>query len=389
MTDKAGVIAAWETFCDEVKAVGVNRVAQNPGATAEEAAETLQFVARSLRWALDWRLDGVDPRHPRLTWWDRATAAAVPIAPNVDNSYLLATVDPAQTYKLRIEAGVISDVNISLHKNMLSGRGEVISRDLTLADLKQRDGWYELIIGPDEHPSNVLLTTPDVDYLFIRFYYFDWAQTRPPAVTLTCVGQGPAPKIISAPDFVKGIGEAAVYLRFGIIGGDHWIAQFLGRSAPNEFSAPAPEGLSSKHLLFGGTKFQLKPDEALIMEFDEPDAPYWIVQWHHLPFGDSADIGNVITSVNNHQASRDSDGKIRIVFSEKDPGVANWIGTEGRAEGLVAYRWRHSRTQPLPSSQVVPFYRIMTALPPGTQRVNAEQRAAQISMRRDHLSRRY
>lgn len=389
MTDKAAVLGAWEKFCDDVKAVGLERVAQNPSATPEEASEVLHFVARTMRWALDWRLDGVDTHHPRLSWWDRATAAAAPIAPNIDNSYLIATIDPAQTYRLRIESGTIDDVNISLHKSMLRANGVLASGDLTCADLKERDGWYELTFGPEEGEAAHLRTSSDVDYIFIRLYYFDWPNTRPPAVTIECIGQGAAPAIMPAGDFVKGIGEAAAYVRFGIVAGDHWIAGFTGKSAPNIFSPPAGESLSSEYLQFGGTRFELGPGEALVMEFEEPDAPYWVVQWHHLPFGDAADIRNVISSINNQQVSVDADGKVRIVFSADDPGIPNWIGTEGRGEGLVAYRWRHSKTAPVPVSHVVAVDRVADFLHPETPRVDESHRAAQISMRRDHLSLRY
>ena len=44
-------------------------------------------------------------------------------------------------------------------------------------------------------------------------------------------------------------------------------------------------------------------------------------------------------SCNGHQAHVDADGRVRVVVAHVDPGVPNWLDTEGRPIGMVVYRY--------------------------------------------------
>ena len=46
----------------------------------------------------------------------------------------------------------------------------------------------------------------------------------------------------------------------------------------------------------------------------------------------------------------DGDGKVRIVVSKRDPGVQNWIDTEGRGYASLTYRWIWTEDQPAPTT---------------------------------------
>jgi hypothetical protein len=169
-----------------------------------------------------------------------------------------------------------------------------------------------------------------------------------------------------------------------------WADRFLARTpGPNECSTPEYETGAPGAIRYGGLRFQLKPDESLIMEFEPPDSKYWIVQWHRLPWGDSADFMNHITSLNNHQATLDSDGRVRIVIAHTDLGVHNWLSTEGRDEGIVIYRWIWSEDAPMPTTKVVPSDTVRDVLPADTATVDAAGRERQLEARRRHLSLRY
>src|SRR4029079_14172924 len=102
-------------FCDGLHEAGRELLALEPGADAAGQAEGLQFATRALRSALDFRLDGYDPRPPHVTWLDRESAAAIPLAPNVDNSYAIAKLDGRETYRLSITTDTIDEFNLSVH----------------------------------------------------------------------------------------------------------------------------------------------------------------------------------------------------------------------------------------------------------------------------------
>src|SRR5678815_4951421 len=46
------------------------------------------------------------------------------------------------------------------------------------------------------------------------------------------------------------------------------------------------------------------------------------------------------TSLTTAQSKVDSDGMIRFVVSERDPGVHNWIETTGHQRGYLQLRWQ-------------------------------------------------
>jgi hypothetical protein len=56
----------------------------------------------------------------------------------------------------------------------------------------------------------------------------------------------------------------------------------------------------------------------------------------------SLDFQNHQTSLTSHQARVDSDGNLRFVVSERDPGVANWLETTGHRRGYLQIRWQRT-----------------------------------------------
>ena len=60
-------------------------------------------------------------------------------------------------------------------------------------------------------------------------------------------------------------------------------------------------------------------------------------------------------SLNRKQAKQAADGGFRMVVAASDPGVPNWLDTEGRPSGLIFWRFifPEGPVQPL-ESKVVP-----------------------------------
>jgi hypothetical protein len=61
------------------------------------------------------------------------------------------------------------------------------------------------------------------------------------------------------------------------------------------------------------------------------------------------------SSLNAAQIETGADGDYRIVISERDPGVANWIDTGGHRHGTIFWRFLLPDEQPeTPRCRVVP-----------------------------------
>ena len=129
MDSPTTVSASWSEFCDELKDVGLHVLGKYPAKTEDDAGETIQFVTRVLRGALEYQLDGGDRKHPRLLCWDRGTAGAMPAAPSLDNTYYIALIDPHETYRLTFEVSSIDEINVSVHEHMITGRRQMVYGD--------------------------------------------------------------------------------------------------------------------------------------------------------------------------------------------------------------------------------------------------------------------
>jgi hypothetical protein len=58
------------------------------------------------------------------------------------------------------------------------------------------------------------------------------------------------------------------------------------------------------------------------------------------------DYLNRQVTLNRRQTKLEPDGSFRIAIAHEDPGVPNWLDTEGRAFGLVFFRYM------LPESEI-------------------------------------
>ncbi len=86
-----------------------------------------------------------------------------------------------------------------------------------------------------------------------------------------------------------------------------------------------------------------------MIEHELPDAHYWNWSIHNLFWFDSGAWDQRLMSCNGHQAHVDDDGKVRLVIAHTDPGVPNWLDTEGRPMGMAVYRYVGARTKPQPT----------------------------------------
>ena len=96
-----------------------------------------------------------------------------------------------------------------------------------------------------------------------------------------------------------------------------------------------------------------------------------------------------ISSINQHQAVRSSDGRVRLVVAHGDPGVPNWLDTGGHAIGLLTFRWFWPNSDPSPVTRVVGLDELASVLPADTPKVDARQRAEDVRARKAHLAWRF
>ena len=170
---------------------------------------------------------------------------------------------------------------------------------------------------------------------------------------------GPSPPPDDA-SIAAGFRRVANYVRSRTLGigppGESAQPAFVSRE-PHVFPPPVPpadHALAAMDAAYSMAPYLLGPDDALVMRARWPECRCAnVMLWNrHMQ---TYDYVHRPVSLNRTQMHLDPDGSFRVVVAHRDPGVPNWIDTEGRPFGLVF--WRFMLPQgPIetPQAEVVP-----------------------------------
>jgi hypothetical protein len=381
---------AWQRFSEQLRADG-ERILESdfpsaPGARAEGYRHLARLTVLALQWFVDF--DDVDfPRFFRhdddITQWG---------GPNIDNTYLRARIGGEGTYRLSGNIATVREVIISIgdgdmHEGKFAAGGDLISSQLDV----DAEGNFEMVLSATPHPQPWLPIAPGVDFVNIRTYYSDWELDSPAEFQIERIDRTtrfPAPP---TPERIADqLARAANWISTAMVYWKDFMDARHERMPVNVLAPPDSVKGGSSGIAYGGGKFELEPDQAVIVETAVPEGvTYWSYQWYTYPWFEAPDYANRQTHLTGDMMDVDADGKVRMVFAHSDPGVPNWIDTEGRRRLYVAYRYVGAKTAPAPSARVVAFGEIAEVLPPDTPRVDEAERAKTIEMRRQHVSRRF
>ena len=249
---------------------------------------------------------------------------------NPDTLYFGTRVQTGNEYVVTGNRGTTTDLSFQL----LGGEytESVVPDSETAFDDRQLDiaanGDYEWRFTPKTNAQ-----------LVIREVYNDWSARRGTVAIARTDTAGTAPPALT---------NNLIEKRFAVAGKQlvqrvkTWLQfpQWFYKTIPvNTMVAPrlTPGGLATQYSSAG--HFDLTPDQALVITLPVTDAPYLGFQLGSLWYV-SLDYINHQTSLNGTQAQADPDGKIRIVVAERNPGVTNWVETDGHRKGFLQFRWQ-------------------------------------------------
>jgi hypothetical protein len=391
MDDAARLVSgeAWRDWCRRLEGIGERILADDFPADPAARAEGYRALTRLLVYATQLELEAGDPLHPVLyRYEDPRTQWG---GPNPDNLYLRASIHPDHAYRVRGNVSGVREALFSLHEgDMQLGEYGVYS-ERSLGSLA-RDLAGELVIeiGPEPRPGNWLPSHPRARLFMIRVYASDWERDATPGFAIDRIGaEGVPPPPPDPAAVARALERSAAWVERSVTYWNDYLRKARARAAPNVAQPPRSAPGGADHILYGSCFFQLAAGEALLLECEAPDADYWGFCLHTPVWFESGDFANRQTSLSRHQAALDDDGRLRLVVAREDPGSPNWIDSEGRGEGLLAYRFVGARSRPAPQARVVPLSQIASALPPDHPRVDADERRRRLARRRDALWQRY
>jgi hypothetical protein len=366
-------LAAWREFCATLSELGERFLGTSLPADNRSPAEAIQHLAtQTVCWlgdaiAVEQDL-GIHRLNDLLTPWG---------GPNADNVYRYAHIDDQGTYRLRGQMKSCEEFLMAfrvgnLHQKESGTLGEATA---TLLGINSGDE-VDLLLSPSGEGG--IAIPPGTRMLSIREYYFDWRPLEGATLILERVDGSP-----SSNGIVEALGAAGEQINRSITFWADYMRDARARGVDNSFIPPRHEPRGLQTMLYSFCFWSLEPDQALIVTFPEPQARMWSLQLYQLGWFEALDFG-LQTSLNQKQMTV-VDGMVTAVLSAKDPGVANWLDTDGRHDGLLTFRgaWLtaaapQASTKLVPVSEVGNFVSDAGSVDPAT-------RAAHVAARREHL----
>jgi len=349
---------AWNEFCDLLKQAGNVLLREDLETDAFDRGEGHRYLARLLRAGLFsfGELSGTE--NPKFRKMPEGIKLGLD---NPDNYYVSASVSPQYSYRIRGNRRTIhylsfaaQDQNFAAKDKISGGAGHLNDSELEIA----ADGTFEIIASTKEHPGNWLRMTEQTKQILVRQTFLHRDTEQAVDLDIECLeSEGPPPPLDPArvPGMLMG---GALYAIGASVWFADWVVDFLQNAPMNDFHLPEPE----KHRVMGGDpnirmflgRWELGPDEALVIETMPPKCHYWNFQLGNI-WAESLDYDFRRVHVNNGQAKYRGDGSFQLVVAHEDPGgVDNWIDTAGHRHGTMALRYVRTDGYPSPDVKVVP-----------------------------------
>jgi len=371
--------AAWNHLADELKRVGAKLVGPTGARGPRERAEGYRYLVRLIAAAQELVFEA-DRDRPSLARMFTPTRKF--IAEGTDTIYHEAKLDAAQSYQMTIRRG--DDLFFSVVVYAEDEDGDKLIVD----DLKDEDIVFADVEGEQvakihisaERPGggeNWLKLDGRLPFILTRQYFpefvteVDAGKYRQAIMNIESTAKATAPAEYREEDLTEGI-ERMVAFMDDTLDSALGISAFVGLNmieyertatsptrigadgnlvlddesheeySPDELAEMVDPRVVANNLPapgigYVGAMFKLANDEAILIEGKDVPCRYWSAQIL-TKFLESGDYRYHRVAINNRQVEVDGDGRFRIYASHTNPGVRNWMSTQGYSRGQIVLR---------------------------------------------------
>ncbi|MFN8546224.1 MAG: DUF1214 domain-containing protein [Candidatus Binatia bacterium] len=342
---------AFHELLDLLRQVGDEHFSPERGVIEEvTAAEGYRSLTHLLAGGLELHLES-DPQRPMFT--RTVSPQRKLLGDNPDALYYWTRIDGTRSYRIRGHIDGATYTSFTVHGadpeggSMARVIGAVNDDELAIGP----DGSYEIVLAPQQQPGNWVRLEPDAAMVLTRHYF-----ERPVCVTadpeasvrlrIDPIDDPGAPAPLDDATLAARLRAVHAFVRSSTLGmpapGQGPAYPFVSR-VPNVLPRPTSFGGSGAatwgavDLYYAMAPYLLQPDQALVMEGRIPASRFAnVVLWNmHMQ---TLEYRFHRSSLNRTQMQRGPDGAFRIVVAHRDPGVPNWIDTEGHMLGLIFWR---------------------------------------------------
>jgi hypothetical protein len=384
----------WNEFTEELKRIGEKVVGPTGAKGPREQAEAFRYLASLIAAAHELEME-VDPRHPRFTRMFTPTRSF--IADGSDTLYHEAKLDENRSYRCEVRRGEDLFFSIAIYANDDEGLREMVS--FLIDDdivFEERDGERTAVIhiGPSrpEGAANWLELRGSKPFALTRQYFaesvieVDAGKYRPAILNIQPTEQAAAQGPYDAQALSVGLSRVLSFMHDTVdaaLGISAYVAlntieydqaettptridergnvvideERHDRYSPEEIldmidPKAVANNLPGPGIGYTGATYKLDDDEAIVVEGRDVPCRYWSCQlFNH--FLQSGDYRHCTVSLNNRQVALDRDGSFRIYAGKENPGVENWLDTEGRRRGQIVIRTLLAETEMDPTMSVI------------------------------------
>ena len=375
--------AAWRQFCSRLADVGEQLLEPGFPSSPQDRAEGYRHLANQVACWLTYAVGSSDAEAPLLFRHNDLVYRWG--GPNIDQNSRRTVISGAHSYRLSGSMGSCEEFALQVKHGEMHTGDAGIDATLWASDLGLGPGdTFAITISADASQDPTLRISPTAKLLHVRDYYYRWTPAEPAAFILERTDHSPIPPAPLTPARVEEMLDvAAGQVENSIRYWRDYQEQLRSETELNEFSPPGLVAEGVADMYYAHSFIRLAPGEALVVTVAPDEAAHWNLQLYSRAWYESLDFANRITHTNEALVERRPDGTAEVVISARDPGVVNWLDTEGRAEVMATSRWTRPGSVPSIATRVV----ALDALPAAA--VTPEQRQAQIARRRSHVAWRY
>lgn len=381
----------WVDFANELGNAGMRIHELADGTrTPEQQGE----VNQALIWALSSAVlsfSRMDPDYP--DWIPILNSAMLGINNNNDNVYQFARIRGKGSYKIEGDRGKLKFLFLQLSNGMpgMTEKSSLIGNyDLNEMKLNS-DGKLEVLLSPTRpngYAGNWIALDPNADDTFVvlRHVSYDWKTDRDANLSIQRIDTPVAMPRRQASDTGQRLASMPKYVEsimrtFFRIQDDQGFMKGEANTftdGTKGFGDASSTNLTQQRYYMGEAR--IRSDQALVLESEIPKScEYWAVMLMDSA-ANTLDFMFHQSGLNGRSARVDPDGKVRIVISEKDPGVANWLDKGSYEVNGVRGRF-YKCGAPVWTSRVTSIDGVAEALYPGTPKVSYDERQKQLRER--------
>ena len=336
----------WQELTDAIEFATTCILEDRDPLNDRERADGDLYITRILTAVMQSSTLALDPDRPSFLTMLESVRFMGAAGPDID--YDVAAVRPDSLYSITGTRGDATYVGIVVYAGAGADGASAIVESVDVDEILNADGTFAWEFSH-----------PEAARVIVRQYFHDRATQSRGAWSIERIdagaddaGNAAAGRRMGTMEMQARVSNAASTVRWNIQLNQLWTPE--RRDFPNEFVRQSSDdiiaAIPNPDVVYSTAWWKIAEDEVLVITFTPPETTYWSLQLCDRWFQCFPDRRS---NINNREVEVNDDGSVRIVISDGDLGVPNWLDTSGHRTGVMFFRWLHADIAEQPVCRVM------------------------------------